>query len=177
MAEPMTVRVEVWPVAADEAGIWLVSDGDAWRDTLPVMADGDPHFDVEMLLSREGVLDDRIFMHSTSWRTERTSIMLTYMAVVRRSGLVRDNWPRALPISPNMAAAVGHPIPHGPNDPPTPRHVDVLLHGLRHIKFLTDPHGDTTAAQALSDPWPAHLASWEPALAGMYACDCSDHPL
>ena len=31
MGELMTVTVEVWPVSADEAGIWLVSGGDAWR--------------------------------------------------------------------------------------------------------------------------------------------------
>jgi hypothetical protein len=31
--EPMTVHVEVWPVAADEIGLWLVSGDDCWRVT------------------------------------------------------------------------------------------------------------------------------------------------
>ena len=39
MMEPMTTRVEVWPVAADELGIWLISGDDAWRPDLPVMAE------------------------------------------------------------------------------------------------------------------------------------------
>ena len=31
MSEPMGVRVELWMLAADGTGIWLVSGGDAWR--------------------------------------------------------------------------------------------------------------------------------------------------
>ena len=29
MLEKMGITVEVWPLAADEAGIWLISGGDA----------------------------------------------------------------------------------------------------------------------------------------------------
>ena len=29
MGEPMAARVEIWPLAADENGIWLLSGGDA----------------------------------------------------------------------------------------------------------------------------------------------------
>ena len=68
MMEPMTTRVEVWPVAADELGIWLISGDDAWRPDLPVMADNEPHFDVELELASHHAKDSTTLLHSTSWR-------------------------------------------------------------------------------------------------------------
>lgn len=47
-----------------------------------------------------------------------------------------------------------------------PRYIDVLLHGLRHLRFLLD--SDATNAAALAEPWPQHLAPLTPALATMY---------
>ena len=38
---PMMVVAEVWPVAADELGLWLLS-GDGPRPSLPVMDDAEP---------------------------------------------------------------------------------------------------------------------------------------
>jgi hypothetical protein len=169
MSEPMTVRVEIWPVAADDIGIWLISGNDAWRPTLPVMADSDPHAEVELALAEHGVLNDRVFLHSTSWRADGPSTLLTYVAVLRRPGLVREHWADALPISPHIPQAVGKPPTHSPVDAPAPRYIDVLLHGLRHMVFLLGPNGDATAATALTEPWPTHLAPLEPALAGMYS--------
>ena len=51
MLEPMTVHVEVWPIAADEIGLWLVSGDDCWRAG-PVMADDEPHSEVEYAISQ-----------------------------------------------------------------------------------------------------------------------------
>src|SRR5690242_5924652 len=101
----MTVSVEVWPLGADDAAIWLLSDGDAWRFG-PVEAASDVHYEVELLLFQHGIdPDDAVFIrvldaapradviHSTSWRPEATAIVLTYMAVVRAPGYVLDRWP------------------------------------------------------------------------------------
>ena len=165
--EPMAVWPEVWPVVADEIGIWLVSGQDAWRPDLPVMADTEPHADVDLELYRQGATDVRL-LHSTSWRVDGPRVILTYMAVLNTDGLARDQWPDALPISPKIPDAVGKPLTHAAAEVPTPRYIDVLMHGLRHLKFLLGPHGDATAAAALSEPWPTHLAPLAPALAGMY---------
>lgn len=165
MLEPMTVQVEVWPVAADDAGLWLVSGDDAWRCG-PVMADGDVHFEVEGLMWEHGVAAGTAVIHSTSWRAEGTSVVLTYMAAVRVEGFARDRWPDAMPVTPALAAAVGRPPAHAPTEPPAPRFVDVLLHGLRHLAFLR--LYDVPASEALPEHWHEHLRRFEPALAGMY---------
>jgi hypothetical protein len=49
MAEPMTVWVEVWPVAVDKTDVWLISGDDAWRTRLPVMTDGEPRAEAEIV--------------------------------------------------------------------------------------------------------------------------------
>lgn len=131
MAEPMQVYPEIWPVAADEIGLWLISGSQQWQPRLPVMADNEPHASVEAELSDHGVRDDATFLHSTSWRVDGPFLIVTYLAAIERPGLVRDHWPEALPISVNMAKAVGKPPTHAGNEAPAPRHVDVLLHGLR----------------------------------------------
>ena len=169
MAEPMQVYPEVWPISADEIGIWLVSGNDAWRPGIPVSADSEPHAEIELLLSERGASDDTVFLHSTSWRVDGPHLVVTYLAVLRRPGLVRDHWSEALPVSVNMAHAVGQPPVHGPTDAPAPRYVDVLLHGLRHLAFLVGPTGDGTARAVLGDPWPGHLGQFRPTLAGMYS--------
>lgn len=165
MLEPMTVWVEVWPVAADEAGLWLISGSDAWRDG-PVMADGDVHFDVETLLGSHGIGRAEA-LHSTSWRPHGPSVALTYMAVVKPHGLALETWPAAAPVTAALADAVGLPPTHAANEAPVPRFVDVLLHGLRHLRYLLDH--DTTTADAMGGLWREHLKPFEPALAGMYS--------
>jgi hypothetical protein len=167
MSEPMQVWVEVWPVAADSVGIWLVSGDDAWRPALPVMADSAPHWEVESELRSHKVLDDAILLHSTSWRNG-VSVILTYVAILKspNDGFVKDRWPNALPVSPTMAEAVGKPATHGPTESPIPRDVDVLLHAMRHLLLLQQ--WDGTVRAVMDDNWIRHLAAFEPALAGMY---------
>jgi hypothetical protein len=166
VSEPMQVWVEVWPVAADDAGIWLVSGLDAWRPSLPVMADEEPHADVELVLHENSAADDAVLLHSTSWRVDGPGVVLTYVAVLRKPGYVRANWPGAEPISPRLPRAVGRPLAHGAAEPPLPRHVDVLMHAVRHLRFLLDT--DDTAAASLDAHWRRHLAEMTSALAGMY---------
>jgi hypothetical protein len=167
MSEPMTVRVEVWPVAADNIGIWLVSGGDAWRSRLPVMADNEPHAEVEYVLTEHDALNDAVLLHSTSWRVDGPAIVLTYVAVIHSSGLVRDRWSGALPVSLSLTETVGRPPTNAPTEPPAPRYIDVLMHGLRHLRFLLDT--DETNAAALNETWRRQLLSLDPALATMYS--------
>jgi hypothetical protein len=162
----MQVWVEVWPVAADQTGIWLVSGDDAWRPLISVTADTEPHAEIELILAEHGALADAQLIHSTSWRVDGPAVILTYIAVLSVIDLVRTRWPSALPISVSVAQAVGAPLTNAPNAAPTPRYIDVLKHAVRHLAFLL--RNDATAATALTEPWPAHLAEIQPTLAGMY---------
>ena len=42
---------------------------------------------------------------------------------------------------------------------------DVLLHGLRHLKFQIGPWGDAEIAAAMDRNWRRHLHALKPALA------------
>jgi len=106
-------------------------------------------------------------IHSTSWRVDGPAIILTWVGIAQTHDLVIDQWPNALPVTTEMFAKVGKPITHAANEPPTPRDIDVLLHAIRHLRFLRDT--DESARAVMSETWLRHLATWEPALAGMYS--------
>jgi hypothetical protein len=168
---PMTLQAEVWPVAADETGLWLLEDA---RPSLPVMDDAEPHDYAEMELMQAGMAATTKVLHSTSWRvdhaadTGRNFLVVTYLAVVDCEGLVRASWPEAIPITVAVADAELGKVPtHGPTEAPAVRHLDVLFHGLRHLLFLMG--ADATVAAALGDDiWGRHLARLAPAIARMY---------
>jgi hypothetical protein len=162
----MTVHVEVWPVAADTQGLWLLSGRDAWRSEMPVAGDASIHAEVEYVLDRHHAFDDTFLLHSTSWRNDDIGMVTTYIAAVRCDDFVRDTWPTAEPISAQLPGAVGAPLTHAAVDPPTPRFVDVLMHALRHLSWLRGTDG--TVAAELDETWRRHLAEFEPALARMY---------
>lgn len=166
MSEPMGIAVEVWPVAADSAGLWLLSGNDAWRPPLLVMSDTEPHADVELELAGRGALDAVTLLHSTSWRVDGPRVVLTYIAVIDGGEPVPAAWPGALPISLDVAEAVGPPPTSAATEPPAPRYIDVLMHAVRHLRFLRDH--DATANAAMSGSLKAHLEVLRPALAGMY---------
>lgn len=190
------VRVEVWPVAADAEGIWLLSetpDGqpDAWRSD-PVSVLSGCHLTAERLLRAhpgrgarsstqprywapiptpdEGsCLGDVQLLHSTSWRPDEDAVIVTYVAVLGGHGpgeFALDVWPHARPVGLDLADAVGKPITVAAVDAPLPRDVDVLLHGIRHLRFLIEY--DAPAAASLDACWHSWLADLQPALAGMY---------
>lgn len=166
MANDMPVVVEVWPLAADEAAIWLLSGAEAWCTDSPVQSDSDPHGDVELLLARYGAAGDTVLMHSTSWRTDLPRLVVTYVAVVDAGEAVRARWPQALPVSVEFAGWV-RPKPHGPAERPTDVADDaVVAHAVRHLAWLVET--DPQATASLDGTWRAHLASLRPALAGLY---------
>lgn len=178
--ENMTITIEVWPTVADKAGIGLISGRDAWRHG-PVKAASDVHFEVQRLLFDHDIDPDdpSLFVplpagvpvadviHSTSWRPQGPTIVLTYMAVVKAGGYVRERWPAAAPLTAALAAEVGKAPPHGPAEVPVPRLIDVPLHGLRHLRWLMDYDAETSAA--LDENWRHHLAPLEPALFTMFS--------
>lgn len=166
MAENMSVIPEVWPVAADRVGIWLISGEDAWR-TDAVPADTEPQFELDMELWTRGVRDRVTLMHSTSWRVEGPHLIVTYMAVIQADDLIKGIWPGAHPITMQLFDTMGKPATHGPAEAPTPRYFDVLAHGLRHLRFLMD--WDASNAEALGEEMRRHLEPLTPALSGLYS--------
>ena len=162
----MTVRTEVWALAADDDGIWLIcGGGDAWRSR-PIAKDTDPHWAVQKMLRKHGALGSARIVHSTSWRAEGESIVLTYVAVVECPE-IRAHWPGAELVSTLLPDIWGPPRTHAAHQPPSPRYADVLLHAIRHLRFL-EQNSATEAAQ-LSPAWKRHLLAFSPALAGMYS--------
>ena len=166
MGEPMAARVEVWPLAADDNGIWLLSGGDAWR-TGPIPADSEPFFEVKLLVGQHDSTMHLDLIHSTSWRVDGPAIILTWVGIARTDDLVIARWPTALPITAKMFTKVGNPITHAADEPPTPRDIDVLMHAIRHLRFLRDT--DESARAVMTEAWLQQLASWQPALSGMYS--------
>lgn len=175
MSQYMTVVPKVWPVAADPEGLWLLSGSGPWEPAEPVGADSTVHAEIELVLGMNGVdLAAVQLLHSTSWMQEGPRTILTYVAVVEpSSGFVRRTWPTAVPISPLLPAAVGKPLTHAPTAPPTIRHVDVLMHGLRHLAFLRMYDGTSAVALDGNPLWREHLRPLKPALAGLFN---QEHP-
>lgn len=165
--EQLHVHVEVWPLAADDAGIWLLSGLDAWRSG-PVPHDLSPRDEVDHVLAEKDLQSSLDLIHSTSWRAELGHILLTYIAVVHTDRLVRDRWPTATPVSPALADAVGKPTPTEATGEPAPRYIDVLMHGIRHLRFLELTDSPARKALRRSPAWRTHLEAWAPALSGMY---------
>lgn len=169
MSEPMTVRVEVWPVAVDRAGLWLL-DQDAWRSTLPVPADSNPFHECKLLMATHGLgEDDLIELHGTSDRTEGSTLITTHYATVKCEGPVLEHWEDAQPIHLELAVAVGPAPEHGPTQLPVKiRYIDTLLHALRHLRHQMDADARCHALYEPYPLWRQHLAVLAPALAQMY---------
>jgi hypothetical protein len=168
---PMTVTAEVWPVAADETGLWLLGPGP--RPSLPVMDDAEPHDYAEMELMQGCMWAGTRALHSTSWRvsydrtTDSNYLVVSYVAVVEVAGLVKGEYPDAIPITLQAAdAELGRVPTHSATEAPAVRHFDVLFHALRHLRFLLVT--DATLADALPPIWGEQLATFEPAIARMY---------
>lgn len=171
--ERMGVLLEVWGVAADRHGLWLVSGhgddvgADAWRPGMHLGADEDVHHSVELVLAQFARRKPEV-IHSSSWRQDPDGggLILTYMTVFRPVGRVLSSWPTAHPITADLAALVDKPWAHGPVDKPLPRWFDVLWHGIGHLRWLNEHN--STVHEALPGYWQAPLAEFTPTIAGMY---------
>jgi len=126
------------------------------------------HGEVELLAYRHAPDLPIGVIHSTSWRQDGPRVILTYVAVasVAAGMFVADYSPMARPITLDVLAEVGKPYPHRADQAPWPRHLDVLMHAIRHLRFLRDTDSETSAA--LGPDWALHLAAFEPALSGLY---------
>jgi hypothetical protein len=129
-SNPMPVHVEIWPLAADELGLWVADEG-AWRAG-PILADTGTHPTIRRALHDHGVADPVRLLHSTSWRETNEILVITYAAVLHLEDdeLARDRWPDALPIS---------------------RHLDALLPVMRHLALLVKT--DSTVRDAVGEYW------------------------
>jgi hypothetical protein len=165
MADHAGVRLELWVMAADKTGIWLISGDDAWR-TDRVSADEDAYAEIDLLAYGHAPDLALSVIHSTSWRQEASGFVLTFVAIAQAGEFVQDRYPGALPITAELAAAVGPPIPHAADQPPVPRYIDVAFHAVRHLRWLRDT--DRPTHDAMSADWLRHLEPFEPALAMMY---------
>jgi hypothetical protein len=187
----MGVDVEVFALAADQAGIWVPDDSPPWQ-ALRLPSDTTVHGEVEAILRGHGIGDEDVdfsgrkvqvrqihppaaALHSTSWRQRPTTVMMTYMAVCLpgEGEMVLDMWPDAVPVAELLADLWGKPYVHDAAAPPQPRPADVLMHalrelwwGLEHLHFLANT--DTKLAGVLDRWWRIHLLEFAPALANMY---------
>jgi hypothetical protein len=174
MAEPMSVFAEVWPVAADAAGIWLVTGDRLISDA--VGSDNDPWDEGKALLNRHEVTDlgSLVYFHGTSNRPDRGKWIVAHVAVVEGGESVRARFPHALPITSDLMDYVGKPFPHGPTTAPIPRDIDVLLHACAHLSYLVGTNSDFRAALIAAGSggdWLRELSRIEARLAEMYRTD------
>jgi hypothetical protein len=165
----LATRIELWTVAADARGIWVLHGGAVYSEPLrqaanPLLNPEVAHRTVGELLEGLGAERQVRLIHSTSWRATADGILLTYVAVLGGHGQlaghgpfewVRDVWRDAIPLSPRLLKLVCNPVPHGATERPVARDIEVLTHGVRHFKMLL--RTDATAAAALDDYWRFHL--------------------
>jgi hypothetical protein len=165
----MHVTAEIWPLAADEQGIWLVSGDWPWV-TLP-FAD-DTSFNAEF----QGELVDRgvaaaLGPHGTSCRIDGPSLICTAVAVIDCQGWpVKSSWPHAKPIPvEKIVAEVGKPPTHPANRVPDEvRQWDALVEGLRHLAFQFTPYGNAELAKEMGVWMRVHLVNLSPTLFKLY---------
>jgi hypothetical protein len=149
----VSLLVEILPVVLSAGAVRSLRPADAasWQVAFPAGADPGPV--VTAALASRGLRP--AVVHSTSWRHDAGSLVLTYIAVLAieppaGSGLVA----RALP--------PGAPARGGATTPPESLHVDhVLHHALRHLAWLQ--REDPAIAAELDDAWAAALAGHAPA--------------
>ena len=187
-------RVELWVLAADASGPWLLSgqrgdlgwEGGPWYSPRlrfhedPELWATEAHTAVQDLLYGNGEGDGTrgtgtCLIHSFCWRPTARGLLLTYTAVRGFDGslgqmggydYVRDRWRHALPIGVPLYQAHGGPEPHGATEQPCGRDIDVLWQQLGGMRLLRD-----TNAQSHAELCPRMrrvLNAWRPILAGLY---------
>ena len=160
------VTAQVFPIAADRQGIWLLSGEWPWS-TAAIAETITIHEAVQESLMQRGIpLADVPLLHQTSCMDVGPVEVNTYLAVVRCEGPVLRHFPQAEPASRTLAAELGPPPTHGSAEAPDPRVWDQFTHGLRHLRHLRDTNA--TARRDMPAPLRRHLEEWEPELFRMY---------
>ena len=164
----MHVTAEIWPVAADEIGIRLVSGDWPWT-TLPFADDTSFNAEFQGELIARGVAT-ALGPHGTSNRIDGSALVCSAVAVLEVPGLVRDSWPQAQLIDvERVIAKVGKPPTHPANRVPDEvRHWDALVQALRHLAFQLTPYGDAELAKALPYWMRVHLTGMSVDLFRLY---------
>jgi len=164
----MHVTAEIWPLAADEAGIWLVSGDWPWV-TLPFADDTSFNAEFEWALLEHGATAV-LGPHGTSCRIDGPAQIDSAVVVVQCRGPVRKSWPQAKPVPvEKIVAEVGKPPTHPANRVPDEvRQWDALVQAIRHLAFQLTPYGDAELADKLDNWWRFHLAGVSPVLFRLY---------
>lgn len=119
---------------------------DPWY--IEVGANQDPVAVVRQLTTNQ--LGEPLLVHSTSWRTARGSVILSFV-VVNHEGQAPD-----LPGVPIGRAELARS--EATSAPVRIGHLQVLEHGLRHLAWLVQD--DSTVRDALSPGWKRLLAGY-----------------
>jgi hypothetical protein len=125
----------------------------------------DPDAVMKAQLEQIGLIngEDARYAHSTSWRYEKGRTLLTYLVWVDGHKLEK------LPSKRLFIPSVACPVSRGPLSP-RPESIceaQVLVHGLRHLRYLALDQEDGVAAKLLECRQTcALLHSLEPALSG-----------
>jgi hypothetical protein len=165
------VTAEVWAVAADEAGLWLVSPGGPWA-SLPIVRGDGPHDAAIRELQTRGLYRRGMLVHQSSSRTDGPAQVTTWMALVPGREPVPARFPDARPVSPVLAEIAGPPPTHAPDELPVFALWHVLAHGLRELWRLGQTNA--TLRRAMDEQSPSlreHLGSsaWQDVFRTMYA--------
>jgi hypothetical protein len=146
-----TVPVTIEPLilVADDRGIHELAPDPPLR--LPCREQ--PHPNDAAAAAARGLGLDPCFVHSTSWRIQAGTVVITYAVCVATPGDLPGLSIRRVE---DAAPATGTAF-----DPPaTIEHDHIVAHALRHLAWLTDH--DPAAGMALA-AWRPHLAAYRPA--------------
>jgi hypothetical protein len=127
----------------------------------------DPDTVMKAQLEQFGLINGKgaQYAHSTSWRYEKGRTLLTYLVWV--DGYKLENLPSKRLFIPSVAC----PASRGPLSP-RPESIceaQVLVHGLRHLRYLALDQEDVVAAKLLECRQTYNLLhSLEPALSGRF---------
>ncbi len=141
-APPAAASAEVWLLAADGAGLWLLEP--APRVSRPASGEGGLDGAVAQLLTAPELGGSVRLVRSTSWRPNDEGVRFSYVAALQVDGEVARTWPQAQRVA-DLARAAGPTLAGPAVGPAKPRSTDVLLHAVRSLAVLYD---DPTAAVA-----------------------------
>lgn len=162
----LPLRVEVWALAVDDFGAYLVSGDQAWAAGMPVQVGGSPDLDAEDLLREYDVWQQTLYLHPSHFRMTRDGLVVAYTVMLRTSGPVRNRWSQAVSLAAVQTGAVALPGR------------DVLLTGVGYLRWMLDNEPDFLAllrGAGVETVWAKQLRRFAPALpaAALAGPDCA----